>query len=199
MRIIIPVFLLLFLSCRQSPTAASVNANNIPQLHPHQEAFWQALKQMCGNAYEGTVISAPANDTTFSGKKLYMHVRSCIQNTVRIPFVVGNDLSRTWVLTRNADYILLKHDHRNMDGSSDSLTMYGGSTSNSGTPGVQFFSADQETVDLLPAAGGNVWWIELKPGESFTYNLRRLGTDRLFSIRFDLAKTVEAPPPPWGS
>jgi len=36
------------------------------------------------------------------------------------------------------------------------------------------------------------------PGKYFTYNLRRMGTDRLFSIRFDIAMPVAAPEAPWG-
>jgi hypothetical protein len=76
--------------------------------------------------------------------------------------------------------------------------MYGGSTTNSGAASRQVFPADEETAKLLPAAAGNVWWIELAPGEYFTYNLRRIGTDRLFTVKFDLTKSVTAPPPPWG-
>jgi hypothetical protein len=44
----------------------------------------------------------------------------------------------------------------------------------------------------------NVWWIDLKPNESFSYNLRRMGTDRFFSIKFDLKKEIPAPTAPWG-
>jgi len=167
-------------------------------LHPSQELFWKALQQICGNSYEGSVASAPANDTTFKNKKLLMQVRSCSEDRIRIPFVVGDDLSRTWVFTNSNTGLLLKHDHRHSDGSSDSITMYGGNTTNSGTATVQFFPADQETTDLLPAAAGNVWWVEMVPGKHFIYNLRRMGSDRLFSIRFDLTKPVIAPPAPWG-
>ena len=167
-------------------------------LHPSQELFWKALQQICGNSYEGSVASAPANDTTFKNKKLLMQVRSCSEDRIRIPFVVGDDLSRTWVFIKNTSGLLLKHDHRHSDGSSDSITMYGGNTTNSGTATVQFFPADQETTDLLPAAAGNVWWVEMVPGKHFIYNLRRMGSDRLFSIRFDLTKPVTAPPAPWG-
>ena len=60
------------------------------------------------------------------------------------------------------------------------------------------FPADQETVNVIPAAATNVWWIDLVPGEYFTYNLRRLGSERYFSIRFDLKSTVKAPAAPWG-
>ncbi|MBK8698562.1 MAG: hypothetical protein IPN29_03085 [Saprospiraceae bacterium] len=49
----------------------------------------------------------------------------------------------------------------------------------------------------IPAAGGNVWWIEMVPGSHFTYNLRRLGTDRFFNVRFDLTRTVIDSEAPW--
>lgn len=166
--------------------------------HANQQVFWNALQQLCGNAYAGSVVSAPANDTLFKNKNLLMHVRACSDVRIRIPFVVGKDLSRTWVFTKDAGGFLLKHDHRHRDGSSDSITMYGGHTANSGLATMQFFPADQQTVNMLPAAGGNVWWVELLPGKYFTYNLRRMGSDRLFSIRFDLSKTIAAPAAPWG-
>jgi|SRR5688572_1751273 len=167
-------------------------------LHEDQVLFWQALTQICGHAYEGTVVAAPANDTAFKNKRLVMHVRSCGDDRIRIPFIVGNDLSRTWVFTTEADRLLLKHDHRHKDGSADSITQYGGHTTNKGTRSIQFFPADHQTTAMLPAAAGNVWWVEIIPGQYFTYNLRRLGTERFFSIRFDLSKRVDPPPAPWG-
>ena len=167
-------------------------------LHSNQETFWKELQQLCGNSYAGTVAAAPANDTVFKNKNLVMHVKACTDKGIRVPFVVGDDLSRTWVFTKQKSGLVLKHDHRHQDGSADSITMYGGYTTNSGTATVQYFPADSETTGMLPAAGGNVWWVELVPGSHFTYNLRRMGTDRLFSIRFDLTKTVAAPPAPWG-
>ena len=160
--------------------------------------FWTELQKLCGKAYAGTLVSAPENDVDFKGKELVMHVRACEKNRVRIPFFVGDDKSRTWVLTRKKDNLLLKHDHRHADGTPDKITMYGGWTTNGGMPTRQMFPADQQTVDILPAAATNVWWIELVPGESYTYNLRRMGTDRFFSIKFDLTKEIKAPDAPWG-
>lgn len=188
-------FLSLFLMACHAPKQALQSRFD---LHPNQQTFWQALQQLCGHAYEGTVISAPANDTLFKNKTLIMHVRACKDGRIRIPFVVGNDLSRTWVFTKDAGGLMLKHDHRHHDGSADSITMYGGYTTNSGAATMQFFPADRQTTNMLPAAGGNVWWVELLPGKYFTYNLRRMGSDRLFSIRFDISKTIAAPGAPWG-
>jgi len=161
--------------------------------------FWAELQKLCGKAFAGTVAAAPADDTTFKNKELIMHVRTCEKNRIRIPFFVGADKSRTWVLTRQKDSrILLKHDHRHEDGTPDKVTMYGGLTTNSGAATRQMFPADQQTVDILPAAATNVWWIDLIAGESYSYNLRRMGTDRHFSIKFDLKTTVKTPAVPWG-
>jgi tetratricopeptide (TPR) repeat protein len=160
--------------------------------------FWMELEKLCGKAFEGTVINAPADDTTFKGKKLVMHVRTCEKDRIRIPFFVGEDKSRTWVLTRQNDRILLKHDHRHEDGKPDAVTMYGGLTTNEGSATRQMFPADQETVKVIAAAASNVWWIDLMPNEFFSYNLRRMGTDRFFSIKFDLKKEIPAPSAPWG-
>lgn len=163
-----------------------------------QSQFWQSLQQLCGKAFAGVVVAAPETDTVFAGRALVMHVRACEADRIRILLVVGEDRSRTWILTNSPDAITLKHDHRHEDGSEDTITQYGGTTSNSGSAEFQMFPADQFTAGLLPPAAGNVWWIEVDPGVSFTYNLRRIGTDRYFSMRFDLTQEVLPPAAPWG-
>ncbi len=162
---------------------------------PHA-VFWNQLKSLCGNAYAAEVMAAPENDS-FRGQELVMHVRSCSDNVIRIPFFVGEDRSRTWVFTKSGSQLTLKHDHRHEDGSEDEVTQYGGTSPNTGLSNIQFFPADVETAELIPAAATNVWWIELED-EFFTYNLRRLGTERYFSIKFDLTQTVATPDAPWG-
>src|SRR5690606_2602756 len=102
----------------------------------------------------------------------------------------------TWVLSKQNDRILLKHDHRHADGSEDHITQYGGWTPNSGQAGSQIFIADQTTADLLPPASHNVWMIEIEPGNFFAYSLRRQGTDRYFRVSFDLKTEIAAPPAP---
>ena len=160
------------------------------------QQFWNQLASHCGKAYEGKLVT-PESDPRFAGR-LVMHVRSCEDGTLKIPFFVGEDRSRTWVLTMDeAGLIQLKHDHRHEDGSEDQVTQYGGKASNTGSGTTQFFPADQFTAELLPAAVGNVWWISVDE-TSFTYNLRRLGADTHFSVRFDLTKPIDTPAAPWG-
>lgn len=160
------------------------------------QTFFDKIKQHCGKAYEGTVTAGAGNDA-FSTSKLVMHVRSCEENRIRIPFFVGDDRSRTWVLTLENDRILLKHDHRHEDGSEDKVTQYGGWTPNAGSDSIQIFPADRFTSELIPYAANNVWWITINDRE-FTYNLRRIGSDRVFTVTFNLSKEVATPPAPWG-
>ena len=160
------------------------------------QKFWEALQKHCGKSFEGEIIEAPANDE-FRGKKLVMHVKSCGKNKIRIPFFVGDDKSRTWVLTYKNGKITLKHDHRHENGKPDKVTQYGGTSTNGGSQNMQFFPADEFTSELIPYASMNVWWITVDE-KAFTYNLRRIGTDRVFSVSFDLSEAVENPESPWG-
>jgi hypothetical protein len=165
---------------------------------PAHDEFWSRLRTLCGRAFEGRLLDAPAGDTTFAGRRLIMHVRSCQPNAIEIAFHVGEDRSRTWVLTRHASGLRLKHDHRHQDGSEEEITQYGGDTTSSGTSERQEFFADAHTAALIPAARTNVWIVEVEMGRVFAYTLRRDGTDRRFRIEFDIAQPVEPPPAPWG-
>ncbi len=171
-----------------------------PRLAPAQEAFWAALRAHCGRAYEGRVAlsAGSAGDTAMAGKRLVMHVRECRSDEIRIPFHVGEDRSRTWVLTRTATGLRLKHDHRHEDGKPDEITQYGGDTRDSGSSRSQSFPADAHTMSLNPVYRTNVWTVEIDPAR-FVYELIRVGTDRRFRVEFDLTRAVPAPPAPWGS
>jgi hypothetical protein len=173
-----------------------ISINSFAQQESGVQQFWNKLKSHCGYSYEGVVNDLPENDA-FSEKKLVVHFRACSDSVIRIPFFVGDDKSRTFVLTLKNDRIQLKHDHRHADGTSDEVTMYGGTSSNSGLPNIQFFPADQETADLISYASTNVWWMTVDE-KTFTYNLRRMGTDRLFTVTFDITKPVATPSAPWG-
>ncbi len=191
------------------PTAAAV-AEPALEAAPADQ-FLAAIAQHCGQAFAGRILTnepAPAADAApdpFEGKALVMHVRGCGNPTqeLRVPFHVGDDHSRTWVLTRTADGLRLKHDHRHEDGSDDAVTMYGGDTATPGTAQRQEFPVDAESIEVferegLTASVTNTWAMEINPGGRFLYELSRPG-GRLFQVEFDLATPVETPPAPWGS
>ena len=165
-------------------------------------ALFAALGSLCGKAFEGRIVSPPvAADASFAGQRLVMHVRECSRDTIRIPFHVGDDASRTWVVTRTTAGLRLKHDHRHEDGSEDAQTQYGGDTAGPGTVTRQEFPADDYSKDLfirdnIPQSATNVWAMEIMP-TFFAYELRR--PSRFFRVNFDLTRPVAAPPPPWGS
>jgi hypothetical protein len=167
-----------------------------------RERFFDALASLCGRAFEGQIASpAVEADSAFAGKRLVMHVRACTSDEIRIPFQVGEDRSRTWVVTRTGSGLRLKHDHRHADGSEDKLTQYGGDSLAAGTRARQEFPADDFSKALfvresIPASTANVWAVEVE-GQVFAYELRRPG--RFFRVEFDLTRPVAVPPPPWGS
>ena len=162
------------------------------------DEYWSKLEALCGKAFEGELITHPEGEEDFVGHELVMHVKDCSDEQIRIPFVVGDNLSRTWVLTRKDDRIELKHDHRHEDGTPEETTMYGGTSTNEGRASEQYFPADEETRQVIEAAFSNVWVMRIYPDEKFTYGLWRLGTPRVFQVDFDLTEEVEAPDAPWG-
>ena len=167
-----------------------------------QDQFFASLGNLCGNAYEGRVVTTDEADAGFASERLVMHVRDCTDNEVRIPFNVGDDRSRTWVITRTDSGLRLKHDHRHEDGSEDVLTQYGGDTASEGTAERQEFPADQFSQELfvandIPQSATNVWAVEVHPGETYAYELRR--ENRHFRVEFDLTQPVDTPPPSWGA
>ena len=163
------------------------------------DAFFDQLRQLCGKAFEGKVAVDNPKSDGFEGK-LVMHVRKCSDTQLQIPFHVGDNHSRTWIITKTGSGLSLKHDHRHADGSHDVQTMYGGHTIDAGWNEVQSFPADQYSKELFARLGGaqsitNVWQMYIYP-KTFTYRLIREG--REFRVNFDLTKTGELPPTPWG-
>ncbi len=188
-RLLAPVAGLMFL--------ASAWADDDPR-----DAFWNQLGELCGQAFPGemTGFSRPGDDGWLD-REVTMHVRECSADEIRIPLHVGDNRSRTWILTRTNNGFRLKHDHRHADGSEEVVTWYGGHTTDPGRAWRQTFPVDDYSKALflgngLEASVGNFWSMEVHPGETFAYELVRAG--RLFRAEFDLTTPVDAPPVPWG-
>ncbi|MEQ7156757.1 hypothetical protein [Brevundimonas aurifodinae] len=158
-----------------------------------QDAFMGRLNALCGQRFEGRVVTTDAADAGFASQRLLMHVRDCSAAEVRIPFSVGEDRSRTWVVTRTAEGLTLKHDHRDPEGRPDGLHWYGGDTTGSGTEARQAFPVDDFSIELFIAGDAsvsttNVWAMEVHPDRMFAYELRR--PNRHFRVEFDLTRPV---------
>jgi hypothetical protein len=166
-----------------------------------QLAFWQNLGAHCPNAFPGGLTLEPPGDDMLTGtEELVVHFRECGEREIRAPFHVevesdGTwDRSRTWIFRIADGRLELRHDHRHQDGGEHDSNFYGGFTEDAGTPNRQEFIFTDR-----PAADGLVrgWRIEIHPGERYTYGTIRDG-DWTWRVDFDLSRTVEPPPAPWG-
>lgn len=184
-------------------SAATVNANVVQDAPlvsiASHDAYFDNLRAHCGKAYEGKVVMDNPKSPGFEGR-LVMHLRNCTDRQLQIPFHVGDDHSRTWIISKTGSGLSLKHDHRDKDGSHDVSTMYGGHTVDAGWPTVQSFPADQYSKELFarlgnPQSNTNIWQMYIYP-QTFSYRLIREG--REFRVDFDLTKPVALPPTPWG-
>ena len=173
-----------------------------PPAQSGQASLWSALQALCGQAFEGRLAEGTEpSDAEIGKQRLVMHVRSCSEDELRVPFHVGENRSRTWVITRTGEGsregYRLKHDHRHEDGSEDAVTQYGGDTREVSNPLSLDFHADALTAQMLPASATNIWTLSVEPGKTFSYALRREASGRRFRVDFDLTRPVPAPPDPW--
>lgn len=187
-----PAFALILAACATAPGASS------PDL-----PFAEGLAAVCGQAFEGRVVSHDAVDDDWRANRLVVHVRDCEPGRFQLPLSVGEDRSRTWVLsTTGPDGSWeLRHIHRHEDGGLDALTSYGGYSISDPAAWRQEFPADQSTKDLfdeegIPVSKANTWAVEVRSGQQlFAYELRR--PERFFRVEVDLSRPVDIPPPHW--
>lgn len=183
--------------------AVSLFAAQLPLFAASAEhGFIQALQPYCGKAFAGRLITQAAEDASMQGQSLIVHFADCRVDEIRMPFHVGDDRSRTWVLRALPQGLQFKHDHRKPDGSHDELTMYGGMSAPAETALTVAFPADNYSKLMFYALGrkaapANVWSFTLAPGNSLIYRLSRPG--REFAVAFDLTHPVAVPPPAWGA
>ncbi len=164
-RLVLAVLILLL-----SSTASNIGASQIST----QTEFFRNMKQLCGQSFEGATQFPQDQDHPMVGKRLVIRIESCNDNEIRIPFLVGEDRSRTWILKLDEKGLLVKHDHRHADGTPDAVTMDGGWATEKGTAHRQRFPADAETRKLIPDAATNEWVIEIdQDKQELVYYLER--------------------------
>lgn len=171
------LFTLLLSSCSHSSVMTVEHENKA------QTAFFNTLNSLCGQRFEGLMTFPLEGQDSFSGKLLVAEFASCSEEHVNIPFAVGEDHSRTWIVSKLANGLQLKHDHRHDDGSPDEINLYGGSTKDHGTSLSQSFLADTHTATIIPEASTNVWTISFSEDNSeLTYHLERHQKDRFTAV-----------------
>ena len=149
------------------------------QIADPQADFFNSLKEACGAKFVGRAVFPEDPGDDWRDKELVAHIKGCEADELRIPLMVGEDQSRTWIITRTAGGLQLKHDHRHEDGTPDEVTMYGGTTTQPGSPLAQSFPADAYTAELIPEAATNEWFLATSPnGKVLIYYLERHGKPR---------------------
>lgn len=148
-----------------------------------QDAFFQKVAGFCGASFTGLSNFPEDPGDAWRGKQLVAHIKTCDSDEIRIPFIVGEDHSRTWILRRVEGGLQLQHDHRHEDGTPDEVTLYGGITLSAGSDLAQSFPADDYTADLIPDAATNEWTLSFsEDGTKLTYYLERHGKPRFRAI-----------------
>ena len=158
---------------------------------PPAEDFMANLASLCGQVHEGRLTTTDPADRDFAGKKLVMGPVRCEGPVIAVPFAVGEDRSRTWMISRTAEGLRLKHVHRHADGHEDKVSQYGGDTQDAGSSTRQEFPADAFSKKLFLQNGlersvTNVWAFEVMPGRHVAYELRR--PNRFFRVEFALQR-----------
>jgi hypothetical protein len=145
-----------------------------------QAQFWAALTTLCGKSGQGKlIVGDPVLDKDFASNPLTMGPVACAPDQVEIPFAVGADDSRTWIITRTASGLRLKHRHLH-DGKEEALSHYGGDTLGVGAADRQEFPADAFSKELFlkqnrPASVANIWALEVTAQKRLAYELKRPG------------------------
>jgi len=168
------LFFILFFSCTTK------------KISIEQEEFFNNLSKLCGNSFNGIATYPDEPMEPFKGATLTMHVNECNKNEIKIPFHVGENTSRTWIISKTKDGLLFKHDHRHNDNTPEEITMYGGLADKNGSMFKQSFPADKHTASLIPEASTNVWALEFSEDfKTFHYILTRHNNMR-FQADFNL-------------
>ncbi len=159
---------------------------------PSQQ-FMAQLSTLCGQVFEGRVVSDDPQDDNWRKEKLIAGPVDCQDNIVFIPLAVGTNTSRTWIIKETSAGLSLHHRHLHADGTPDAVTNYGGTALEAGSLMRQEFPVDAASIDLfnregLTASVTNIWALEVKPQQKLSYELSR--DNRYFRADFDLSQPL---------
>jgi len=203
--ILLSLILLLFTACAD-PDESEVDVDDTiedalsvgGELSDEQLAFWDQIQAHCGNAYRGELADATPFYQTFDAELIRIHVRECTDELTHISLHIDDDHSRNLLVTKTEGNLLLKHDHRNEDGTEEEITQYGGFAEQPGLATRQIFWADAHTAEILPERFDNFWFLDIMDEETLAYGVHWPIQGNSIRMEFDISETVEAPPTPWG-
>ncbi len=156
-----------------------------------QDIFFERFADLEGKSFAGREVFIREGVDSWAALDLVMHVREFTDSVIYIPFRVGENTSRTWMIYRESDGRLrLRHDHRHSDGTPEELSLYGGYSADESTSLSQLFPADEFTCNMLERICDNEWNMMFDEElTTFSYILRKAG-DMVIRIDFDLTKEI---------
>ncbi len=181
--------LLLFAVIMSSCTALRPGRAQLEEAQ--QNEFFERFRKLEGRKFAGQQVFAAETMPSWADKELVMHVHEFHEDVVYIPFRVGENTSRTWMLFRKRNgQLRLRHDHRHPDGSSEELTLYGGYSAPGSNASKQIFPADEYTRNLPVNISDNGWIMEFdEDADTFSYMLTKDG-ELMFRADFDLTEEL---------
>lgn len=183
------LFVSLLSSCNNTdpietkPIATSNSSKENSETILTHELFFDNMVRLCGQRYEGKMTYPVDGQDSFAGKLLVADFQTCSDTHIKIPFAVGENRSRTWIISKTSNGLQLKHDHRHEDGTPDKINLYGGNTVDAGSALSQSFHADEHTQKIIPEASTNVWTISFNENtDELIYHLERHQKPRFTAV-----------------
>lgn len=202
--IFLPALMFLIFSCSESQPAeeavVEIGGNTVSEseLPDEQQAFWENIQKHCGNAYRGELADATPYYQTFNAELIRIHVRECSDDLTHLSLHIDDNHSRNLLITKTDGNLLLKHDHRNEDGSEEEITQYGGFAEQPGLENRQIFWADSHTANILPDRFDNFWFLDIMDEQTLAYGVHWPIQGNSIRMEFDISEPAELPPAPWG-
>jgi hypothetical protein len=157
------------------PAGATADPPGADDPLDRQRGFFENLRAMCGQTFGGRTILAPVTDETFEPARLFMVVEHCEEDEIRVPFIVGDDDSRTWVFQMRQQGLTFFHEHLRPDGTEHDVSGFGGHASPEGTATFQSFP-DFWATEETPPAEHRIWRLAIdEEHDLFVYYLDRGG------------------------
>ena len=124
---------------------------------------------------------------SWEGLELEMFVRECTDSIIYVPFRVGNNTSRTWmIIMEDGNKLRYRHYHRHEDGTPEELNLYGGYSNKKGDAYQQIFPADEYACQMLDRICDNEWTAEFSSDlTTYSYSHRKAG-NLIITVEFDL-------------
>jgi len=153
--------------------------------------FVSNMQTLCGKTYTGQVVSSDPQDESWRRETLVLGPVRCDGARMEMPLAVGEDRSRTWVITPKGENLHFFHIHAHLDGTEDAVSRYGGNAVVKSSVQARFpadkFSQDLFVREGLEVSVPNIWSFDIAPDVILAYELNRPG--RHFRAEFDLSAT----------